>query len=220
MTEFSADSARLRATELQMRRALGLQGDSTPTVRHATPSPASNGSQQQKRRFVRDGEVPVTLVHRNHAPDDTTVNQLDAARHALRTQTAAREKAERALADAQFAVRDLETKLAHERFAKDDAVRRVESERLAVAVALAEAQEQLAMERSMRETAERERDHVILERQALHEQLSKAAPAIARPAASASPAATPRRRGRPPKAAKPESDVVEWWVPGWKAKYR
>jgi len=37
----------------------------------------------------------------------------------------------------------------------------------------------------------------------------------------------PRRRGRPPKvrqpepeASDPESDIVEWWKPGWRDRYR
>jgi hypothetical protein len=30
----------------------------------------------------------------------------------------------------------------------------------------------------------------------------------------------PRRPGRPPKVKEPESEIVEWWVPGWKDRLR
>ena len=30
----------------------------------------------------------------------------------------------------------------------------------------------------------------------------------------------PRRRGQPSKVSEPEDDFVEWWKPGWKKKYR
>ena len=64
--------------------------------------------------------MPVEVVHHEGAGN----NQLEAARQAIRTLTAARDQAERQLADAQATMRDLQTKLAHERIAREEAVQR------------------------------------------------------------------------------------------------
>ena len=78
----------------QMRHALGVHGG-------APTQSTISGSQPQRRRFVRDGEVSVTVVRRDHQPDgDYGAIQLDVARQALRSETAARERAERSLAEA------------------------------------------------------------------------------------------------------------------------
>jgi hypothetical protein len=125
MTDSPPHDARLRATETQMRHALGLRA-STP------PRSSTSGSQPQRHRFVRDGEVPVTVLRRDHQPDgEHGANQLDAARQAIRSEAAAKERAERLLEEAQATIRDLQTKLGHERLAKDEAletVRRLETE--------------------------------------------------------------------------------------------
>src|ERR1700719_2547288 len=124
MTDSPSDDARLRATETQMRHALGLHG-------HAPKRSTTGGSQPHRHRFVRDGEVPVTVIRRDHQPDgEHGANQLDAARQAIRSE-AAKERAERQLAEAQAMIRDLQTKLGHERLAKAEAletVRRLETE--------------------------------------------------------------------------------------------
>jgi hypothetical protein len=123
MTDSPHDDARLRATEAQMRHALGLRGNtpSRPTADH--PMTSASGSQPQRRRFVRDGEVPVTVIRRGHQPDTAPgTNQLDTARKAIRSEAMARERAERSLEEAQITIRDLQTKLAHERLAKDEAL--------------------------------------------------------------------------------------------------
>jgi hypothetical protein len=85
MSESLHDDASLRATEAQMRRALGLAANtqvrSTPI--HSTS--ATYGSHRQKHRFIRDGEVPVTFVRRNRYPvSELGTNQLDAARPDVR----------------------------------------------------------------------------------------------------------------------------------------
>jgi hypothetical protein len=158
MSEPLPDDARLRATEAQMRQALGLQGETSPrsVPDHATPS--NNGPHPQRRRFVRDGEVPVTLVHRDHRQDDASgSNQLEAARQALRSQSAAKEHVERLLVEAQNAIRDLQTKLAHERLAKDEAIQaaqRAQTDGLAVQQTLQAVQEELAVERLVRQKNE------------------------------------------------------------------
>src|ERR1700693_5133927 len=127
MSEISADELRLRATEVQMRRALGLQNTST-TSATIVPSGLSSGTHPQRRRFVRDGEVPVTLIHRD--PDEGVgTNKLDAARQALLEEIAAREHAEQLLQEARATIQDLQTKLAHERLAKEEAVRQADAER-------------------------------------------------------------------------------------------
>jgi hypothetical protein len=134
-----------------MRHALGLHG------RVPTRSSAS-GSQPQRRRFVRDGEVPVTVIRRDHQPDGGHGgNQLDAARQAIRSEATARERAERSLNEAQITIRDVQTKLGHERLAKDEAlasVRRLEIETRAAAHAQETAEAELAAERLARRNAQ------------------------------------------------------------------
>jgi hypothetical protein len=151
MTDSPSDDSRLRATETQMRHALGLLGD-TP------PRSSTSGSQPQRRRFVRDGEVPVTVIRRDHQPDgELGTNQLDAARQAVRSEAAARERAERSLNEAQMTIRDLQTKLAHERLAKDEAlatVRRLETDTQAAADAQETMEAELIAERLARRNAE------------------------------------------------------------------
>ena len=102
--------------ESGVRRALGL---------------GSSGS-TQKRRFVRDGEVPVVTVRgRRDIPSDDAV-PAKPDRAALDRA----ERAERALAAAQTTIRDLQTQLAHMAIARDEAV----------ATARAAVQEKLAAE--------------------------------------------------------------------------
>jgi hypothetical protein len=142
MTDSLSDDARLRAAEAQMRRALGLH-NASPTQDRPVPSPAALGaSSPQRRRFVRDGEVPVSVIRR------------DATRQALREQIEARERAEHLFQEAQATIHDLQTKLAHERLARDEAIQRVESEKQAVEQALQRVQAELAIERDCRQKAE------------------------------------------------------------------
>src|SRR5271165_3919775 len=98
MSDPSTDELRLRATEAQMRRALGLRDQPSSAPEPGSP-PATTGTaaHPHRRRFVRDGEVPVSVVHHD---DGARTNKLDAARQALREQMAAREQAERLLEEA------------------------------------------------------------------------------------------------------------------------
>ena len=96
MSESLHDYARLRATEAQMRRALGLAANtqvrSTPI--HSTS--ATYGSHRQRHRFIRDGEVPVTFIRRSRYPvSEPGTNQLDAARQAVRFPAVAGEHSKR-----------------------------------------------------------------------------------------------------------------------------
>lgn len=200
MTE-TLDDARLRATEAQMRHALGLDGQTAApgTPEHpAAPPPAQADRlslHRPPRRFVRDGEVPVTVVRRTHPTDAAAAaagfapaaqNQLEAARQTIRSQAMATERAERALNDAQATIRDLRTKLQHERMARDEALqamRRVEAERDEALSTLQTMRTDLATERVGRERLEQELRRVLEARRAADQRL----------------ASTPRRRGRPPK---------------------
>jgi hypothetical protein len=223
MTDNPSD-ARLSATELQMRRALGLDRE-TPPISHPTHSPNPSNGLHQRRQFARDGDVPVTIVH---SDSGSRLQQLDAARQAVRQQTAAREEAERLLADARNTIHDLETKLGHERLASDEVAQRIHAERLQIEDALTAAQEELATERVMRARAERERDEAVVATQTAEQRLRQRTvvkAALPPPAAFPREHQPPPRRGRPPKvalldASPDDSEIVEWWSPGWKEKYR
>jgi hypothetical protein len=266
MTDFPSDDARLRATESQMRHALGLSGG-------APTRSSAGGSQPQRRRFVRDGEVPVTVLRRDHQPDgEHGANQLDAARLAVQSEAAARERAERLLAEAQAMIRDLQTKLGHERLAKDEAletVRRLETETHAAVQVQQAAEEELAAERLARRNAEdalvdalearqeaerRHRDAMAARtahgpsqpsmtcRAAVGQLGAATGDGDARdsaaelhahempPTSRTAEAQTiddddqsrkqQRRRGQPREVGNQESEVVEWWKPGWQRKSR
>ena len=185
-----------------MRHALGLDGQTQ------APSPADHASPQASssdrlslhrppRRFVKDGEVQVTTVRRTHPTEaaaglgPSAHNQLESARQTIRSQAIAVERAERALNDAQIAIRDLRTKLAHERLARDEAsqaIRRVETERESALAEVQTLRTELAVERVGREKLEQELRRVL----------------EARAAAKLGPDGLPRRRGRPPKVRPPE----------------
>jgi hypothetical protein len=242
MNDSEPDDARLRSAEVQMRRALGLRSDAPASDVHH-PAPVTNGSHPPRRRFVHDGEVPVTVVRRDHHHDgDVGTNQLEAARQVIRSQAAAKERAERSLEEAQVANRDLQTKLAHERLAKAEAleaIQRLESDRQALQQTLQSVQAELAAERVARQGTEEKLRAAVAERQEaarrLREMEARAAPV--EPAAERKVAIkAPRtarpvtseivdlgvkpRRGRPPKVVAEESDIVEWWKPGWQKKFR
>jgi hypothetical protein len=223
MTDNPSD-VRLHATEMQMRRALGLDRE-TPPVSQSVSSPNSSNGPHQRRQFAREGDVPVTILHGNSG---SRLQQLDAARQSLRQQTAAREEAERWLADARNTIHDLETKLGHERLARDEVTQRVNIERLQIEQALTAAQEELVTERAMRARAERERDEAVVATQTVEQRLRQRTAvkaALPPPAPFPSDCQPPRRRGCPPKitrqhVASNNSEIVEWWTPGWQEKYR
>ncbi len=188
---------------------------------------------------MHDGEVPVTMVRRDHQYDgEAGTNQLEAARQAIRSQAAAKERAERSLEEAHLAIRDLQTKLGHERLAKVealDAVRRLDADRQAIQQTLQTVQSELAVERVTRRAAEEKLRAAEAEAQRLHEMASgdrATRPAARRKAEVRAPRVavpvTPepvdggvkRRRGRPRKVVEQDSDIVEWWKPGWREKYR
>jgi hypothetical protein len=155
MTDSLSDDERLSATEAQMRRALGLRNTSQTQAIPPPATPTASASHPQRRRFVRDGEVPVTVIHRDQG-DASGTNALEAARQALREQVAAREHAEHLLQEAQATIHDLQTKLVHERLASDEAVQRVDSEKQVVEQVLQRVREELAAERDFRRSADQD----------------------------------------------------------------
>lgn len=173
------------------------------------------------RRFVKDGEIPVTVVHRPRGPEavagiaPTTSNQLEAARQTIRSQAVATERAERALTEAQATIRDLRTKLAHERMAKEEAygaLQRVEVERDAATAAVQALRMEVATERvgkeklgvELREAQEKRRAAEALPPR------PRGRPRKVVDAAPIDPLAPPRKRGRPRKivVAAPEDPLA------------
>lgn len=115
-----------------MRRALGL---GRPAQGAAAKPRSATGQQtpdRPKRRFVQDGEVPVTLVHAlpdrraglspspaSQSPPAPGVAELEAA---LAAERAARERAERSLREAQATIHALQTRLGHAELARVEAL--------------------------------------------------------------------------------------------------
>lgn len=188
----SADDP-MQADEARMRRALGLYGDQARA--RATPDRTDPPPRQMdrftgtghtgtghtgpghigaghKRRFVNDGEVPVTLVHglvsnrREHADGNGTrngahaqpTNRLEVAEAALAAEIATRERIDRALQEAQTTIHDLQTKLGHAELARQEAVETLRREREAMIelrASLQQAKEQAAAAHQAHEAAER-----------------------------------------------------------------
>ncbi|MBV8536175.1 MAG: hypothetical protein JO128_11320, partial [Alphaproteobacteria bacterium] len=130
------DTSQIDDTEAQMRRALGLgsepRGEAPPrraeqdSSSHRLHMPEQFSANRRKRRFVQDGEVPVTVVHgrRELGPDANAapVNRVEAAEALAKAERSAREQAERALQDAQAVIHDLQTKQGHSELARTEAV--------------------------------------------------------------------------------------------------
>jgi hypothetical protein len=132
--------------ESQMRKALGLLGE---TSRHrsepdrADPQGRVGGGFNgglHRRRFVQDGDVPVTVLRRDQGHEQPihrsvaaavapTTSRLQRTEAALAAETAARDKAERHLSETQAIVRDLQTKIGHAELAKNEAVEALRAER-------------------------------------------------------------------------------------------
>jgi septal ring factor EnvC (AmiA/AmiB activator) len=222
MSEIDSDDPRSRAAEQQMRRVLGLREGSSPPSRFSNST--THVQHPQRRQFIRDGDVPVEVLHRH---DNSRVNQLAATREALQAQTVAREGAERLVTDARQTIHDLQTKLGHERLAREEAVQHTDGAMREFEQEAA-ARQELEDERALRMTAARARDQAVLARQAAEDRLRQAKEARkvagrveTSVAAEPPPAPTqPRRRGRPPKVVGDDKAVVEWWEPGWRDGYR
>ena len=185
-----------------MRKALGLKDPALQ--RKPKPERADQGHRPagrsalvtQRRRFVQDGDVPVTLVRRE-PPTDLSRSRLQQVEAQLAAETAARAQAERALAEALSQTRDLQTKLGHAELAKNEAEERAwHAEKV-----LAGLQDSFEQERAARIRAER-----VLH---LAEEAGAAAKRRLQELSQASPAPYPR--STTPEAA-PKPEPVKWWL--------
>jgi len=160
--EPSGDASPMPDVEAQMRRALGLSGAPRPhqTFERAVATKAPyqadrSGAGGQRRRFAQDGEVAVTVMHgRRDQPADIPVNRLAVAETAAAAERTAREKSERALAEARATIHDLQTKLGHASVAQTEmqaAARRDQEAAAAVRAELRETIERLAVTDAARE---------------------------------------------------------------------
>ncbi len=230
--------------ETQMRRALGLFGD-TPRSRPDTERSDSGQrtgnfmqSGAHRRRFVQDGEVPVTVVRRDASeppaagtpaagPSYSRLHRVEAA---LQAEATARDRAERALHEAQAMVQALQTKIGHNELAKNEAIAAAKRDREAVVVLreqiiagterLQELEENAtAAEEEIRalrvECAEERRARKLAER--LSREASNEPVLVMEQAGREEdvPVRVAPRRGRPPIVhAQPdvEQEPVKWWL--------
>ncbi len=200
--------------EARIRRAWGLDGEA-PRMRlpeRVEPAPMPRPAERftpgaHKRRFVQDGEVPVTLVHgltgarrEHHEPSAARAaaptNRLEVAETALAAEISSRERAEKALAESQAMVQQLQTKLGHSDLARQDALAALQREKETIAdlrTALAEAEARAVAEADARAVAV-EAARVAAENALAAAQAKPAGndETVERPA--------PARRGRKPKA--------------------
>jgi hypothetical protein len=155
----------MQAAELKMREALGLGSRrEIPVPRQQVEPQRPLGHRQMgdrpnatghRHRFVQDGEVPVVMVsHANGggipAPQgrggeirspNSRVAAMAADAGAERT---ARERAERALSQAQSVIREMETKLGHAEIARTEALASAKAARTAAATTRADFAAQIA----------------------------------------------------------------------------
>lgn len=192
-------------TEARVRRALGLNSMPPATGRrHETAQPSARQNiDRPKSRFVRDGDVPVVVLHGRRDNELHTsepkpglsslaTNRRDEADIILKAERKARDAVERRLIEALATIQDLQTKLGHVALSRDEALaeaRRATCERDAAALAL-------ETERSARKKPE---------------------PAPAEPTPAAIPKAVIARQPKPkaPARAKtktPVSKPVKWWI--------
>jgi hypothetical protein len=162
--------------ESQMRRALGLLGDAPRHRADADrpePSGRTGGSGGgggfngglHRRRFVQDGDVPVTVLRRDPGLDVPnnriaapvsvpSSSRLQRTEAALAAESAARDKAERSLSEAYAVVKDLQTKIGHAELAKNEALDSLRREREAASLLRSETEERDARVREAEERAE------------------------------------------------------------------
>ena len=186
----NGDSGPIDEAESQMRRALGLLGEGQ---RHRSDQERSEpphrggerfGSGLHRRRFVQDGDIPVTVLRRDQGHEapafrgtppsvPPTSSRLQRTEAALAAENAAREKAERALGDMQALAHDLQTKIGHAELAKNEAIEALRHEREVISQLRADAQgreerlqEALEQARSAEQTAASCQDQLADERQA------------------------------------------------------
>jgi hypothetical protein len=186
----SGDTGPIDEAESQMRKALGLLGegqrhrpDSERIEQPHRMSDRFNGG-LHRRRFVQDGDIPVTVLRRDHghelpahrgvaAAAAPTSSRLQRTEAALAAETAARERAERSLAETQALAHDLQTKIGHAELAKNEAIETLHRERETIAQLRAEGraleerlQENQAQTQAAEEAASSYQDQLADERNA------------------------------------------------------
>jgi hypothetical protein len=139
--------------EARMRQALGLFGQRSSGHSEHTPTERRQGGGghmqvgARRHRFVQDGEVPVSVVRGRRdqqaaslAPALPRPEGRDRVLDEQSADRAAREAAERKLADAQTVLRTLQTRLGHAELERDEAIEeaRVLREQLASERAVAD----------------------------------------------------------------------------------
>lgn len=145
-----------------MRRALGLASE-RPIRDGAPPEPMRRLSLRARpsdalpsgrpaRRFVQDGDVPVTVVRgrwtQTPGANEPVTNRLAVAEAAAEAERSKSERMERSLRDSLETIRDLQTKQAHIELARDEAVQALKTSAAALEslhAALRDHQEQLAV---------------------------------------------------------------------------
>ena len=190
--------------------------------------PERHSGDRPRARFVQDGDVPVTVLNRSRpheAEPSTGSNRLGMAEAALASERTARLRAERALSEAQAAMRDLQTKLGHAELARQELVGRLEAEKAAFESERAHLQER---ERTLTEelAAERRaRAEAVAPKPARRSALRDSSPADEGALATDIVAPTKRlgasqgqakRLGRPKSRA--DAQPVKWWLVGTKKK--
>ena len=223
-----------------MRGALGdlehqAQSNGRPAAETARPRVEARASERHagdrpRQRFVQDGDVPVTVLHRTRPHEAEIGNgsgtRLGAAEAALASERTARQRAERAVAELQAALHDLQTKWGHAELARQELAGRSEADRTAFEAERAGWQareaalaEELALERAARLQAEAAQKPAKRAAASAAETMTDPQAYAAEPvkqAARKQVAATAPKRGpgRPrlasPKKAEPKP--VKWWL--------
>jgi hypothetical protein len=210
-----------------MRKALGLDG-TTLHLKQATErvghGPAEHSAVGHRRRFVQDGDVPVTVMRRDPVAEPS-LNRLQQAEAQLRAATAARAQAERAVVEARSQARDLQTKLGHTELAKTEALEAVRRHRESITDLRRKAAQQAALRveaeawvrqaeqavTGLQASLEKERTARKAAEKALRlaEEARDAAERLVRDLAKAAPVP----RGRAAKTdTKPEPKPIKWWL--------
>ncbi len=235
------NDASLETAEARMRRALGdleTQASARGGQDANRPRPDARGGERHsgdrpRARFVQDGDVPVTVLNRTrpHEAEGTngSSNRLSVAEAALASERTSRLRAERALAEAQTTLHDLQTKLGHAELARQELSGRIEAEKAAFEIERSAHQarelaltEELAAERAARRVAETAPKPARRPAAAFRAPETDDAgdPATAPVDAMETPPKRKRQVGRPRSAGakKGEPKPVKWWLSAPKKK--
>jgi hypothetical protein len=222
-----SDARQLQNTETRMRRSLGLQARMQSAVSQRSAERLS--PDQRKRRFVQDGEVPVTVVPDRGRYGDASprpmsvrepVNRVEAAQTALAAERADREQARRALHEALATIHDLRTKLGHAELALTEAREAAKAGMVAadrLSVARQQHQEQMRAATAVRQAAEAALEAERRVRKTAEQRLRETAgqygpPPVKLPAKRGGDTKTPPRT-RPAQASKQRAtQPVKWWI--------